>query len=148
MESAGIDDLDVSRLQLFLDVGCTQCHSGALLGGTQFQKLGTVKPWPDLHDVGRATITASDADKFVFKVPSLRNVTNTAPYLHNGGEPELGNVVRLMAEHQTARGKLQDDEVDAILAFLGALSGEIPKDRIAPPTLPENGPKTPKPDPT
>ena len=139
---------ELRGLQLFLDVGCTQCHSGALLGGTQFQKLGTVKPWPDLHDVGRAKITASDADKFVFKVPSLRNVTKTPPYLHNGGEPELGNVVRLMAEHQTARGKLQDDEVEAILAFLGTLAGEIPKDRIAPPTLPENGPKTPQPDPT
>jgi cytochrome c peroxidase len=139
---------ELRGLQLFLDVGCTQCHSGALLGGTQFQKLGTIKPWPDLHDVGRSKITASDADKFVFKVPSLRNVTQTAPYFHNGSEADLGNAVRMMAEHQTARGKLQDDEVLAIVAFLGSLEGEIPKDKIGAPALPENGPDTPGPDPS
>jgi cytochrome c peroxidase len=143
-----LDGKQLRGLQLFLDVGCTQCHSGALLGGAQFQKLGTIKPWPDLHDEGRAKITASEADKFVFKVPSLRNVTKTAPYLHNGSEAELGNVVRLMAEHQTAKGKLQDEELEAILAFLGSLTGELPRDRIAEPTLPESGPKTPGPDPT
>ena len=134
-------------LELFLDVGCTQCHSGALLGGAQFQKLGSVKPWPNLHDEGRAKVTASPIDKFVFKVPSLRNITETGPFLHNGSEPDLGNVVRLMAEHQTARGKLKDEEVDAIVAFLGALTGEIPQDKIKAPELPPSGPSTPRPGP-
>ena len=78
----------------------------------------------------------------------MRNVTQTAPYFHNGSEADLGNAVRMMAEHQTARGKLQDDEVLAIVAFLGSLEGEIPKDKIGAPTLPENGPDTPGPDPS
>ena len=138
---------ELAGLQLFLDVGCTQCHAGSLIGGAQFQKLGSVKPWPDLKDEGRKEVTEQEADKHVFKVPSLRNITKTGPYLHDGSEPDLGKVVRLMAEHQTARGKLEDQEVDAILAFLGTLEGELPKDKIAKPELPESGPKTPAPDP-
>jgi cytochrome c peroxidase len=134
-------------LQLFLDVGCTQCHSGPLLGGAQFQKLGSVKPWHGLKDEGRAKITGSAADKFVFKVPSLRNITQTGPYFHDGSETELRNVVRRMAEHQTARGTLADAEVDAIVAFLGSLEGKIPQDKIEPPELPPDGPSTPAPDP-
>jgi cytochrome c peroxidase len=135
-------------MQLFLDVGCTQCHIGSTLGGTQFQKLGSVKPWPGIEDIGRAKITGSDADKFVFKVPGLRNIAQTAPYMHNGGVDSLAQMVRLMAEHQTARGTLEDREADAIVAFLGSLTGEIPKDYIAKPELPENGPNTPGPDPS
>jgi cytochrome c peroxidase len=68
--------------------------------------------------------------------------------MHNGGVDSLAQMVRLMAEHQTARGTLEDREADAIVAFLGSLTGEIPKDYIAKPELPENGPNTPGPDPS
>ncbi len=134
-------------LQLFMDVGCTTCHTGPGLGGTMFQKLGSVKPWPT-KDEGRFKVTKQEADKFVFKVPLLRNITKTGPYLHDGSISDLGEMVQKMAEHQTAKGRLSDAELDAILAFLDALTGEIPKDLIAKPELPPSGPNTPKPDPS
>ncbi|RMG98813.1 MAG: cytochrome-c peroxidase [Deltaproteobacteria bacterium] len=134
-------------LQLFMDVGCTTCHTGPGLGGTMFQKLGSVKPWPT-KDEGRYKVTKQEADKFVFKVPILRNITKTGPYLHDGSIADLGEMVQKMAEHQTAKGRLSDAELDALLAFLDALTGEIPKELIAKPELPASGPNTPKPDPS
>ncbi len=134
-------------LQAFMNIGCIQCHTGSLLGGNMFQKLGTVKPY-ETHDTGRFKVTNSDADKFVFKVPSLRNVARTGPYFHDGSVATLDEAVQIMAEHQTAKGKLGADELAAILAFFDSLTGEIPKDYIAQPELPPGGPKTPKPDPT
>lgn len=144
---SALDATQVRGLELFLDVGCTQCHVGSMIGGNQFQKLGSVKPWPTYKDEGRITITSTPADKYVFKVPSLRNVAKTGPYLHDGSMPDLTEIVKMMAEHQTARGKLEDDEAAAIVSFLDALTGELPKDRIAEPALPEDGPKTPAADP-
>lgn len=137
---------ELRGLVLFLDVGCTTCHTGPAVGGAQFQKLGSVKPWPGLEDEGRKAITQAEADAFVFKVPSLRNVTETAPYLHDGSIASLAEIVVKMAEHQTARGKLSEQEVGDIVAFLGALKGDLPLELIAPPTLPESGPNTPPPD--
>lgn len=137
---------ELRGLELFLDVGCITCHGGSTLGGTQYQKLGSVKPWPDLEDKGRGAITGNAADDFVFKVPSLRNVTKTAPYLHDGSFDELDVMVAKMAEHQSARGALKPEEVDDIVAFLGALEGEIPSEYIKKPELPPSGPNTPEPD--
>lgn len=147
-ELSALDATQLRGLELFLDVGCTQCHVGSMIGGNQFQKLGSVKPWPTYKDEGRMTVTSTPADKYVFKVPSLRNVAKTGPYLHDGSITDLSEVVRLMAEHQTARGKLEDDETKAIVSFLDALTGELPKDRIVEPKLPPSGPKTPSADPS
>ncbi len=135
-------------LQLFLDVGCTECHAGALIGGNQYQKLGTTKPWPNLEDRGRVEITHDERDLHVFKVPSLRNVTQTGPYMHDGSVSSLREMVSMMAEHQTARGALDDEDAEAIVAFLETLKGSIPPALIAKPQLPPSGPTTPKPDPS
>lgn len=141
-----LEPQELRGLQLFLDVGCTQCHTGAGIGGTQFQKLGTVKPWPDLKDEGRFEQTKDPKDRFVFKVASLRNITRTGPYLHDGSIATLEEMVRKMAEHQSTRGTLKPAETDAIVAFLHTLEGELPAALIAAPTLPPSGPDTPKPD--
>lgn len=53
-----------------------------------------------------------------------------------------------MAEHQTAQGALSDEQMADVLAFLDSLTGKIPSEYIAEPTLPASGPKTPKPDPS
>src|SRR5690606_17881203 len=100
-----LDDKQLWGLQLFVEVGCTQCHIAAAMGGTQFQKLGNVKPWPTA-DEGRFGVTNNEADKGVFKVPPLRNVAETAPYLHDGSIETLEEMVQMMAEHQSARGRL------------------------------------------
>jgi cytochrome c peroxidase len=145
---AALEQEELRGLQLFFDVGCTQCHTGAGIGGTQFQKLGTVKPWPDLKDEGRFRETKDPKDRFVFKVPTLRNVSQTGPYLHDGSVDSLEDMVSRMAEHQSTRGRLKPAETSAILAFLRTLDGELPAALIAAPTLPASGPETPKPDAT
>jgi cytochrome c peroxidase len=134
-------------LALFIDVGCIQCHTGPGLGGGMFQKLGSVKPWEGLHDPGRMKVTRSKADEFVFKVPSLRNVAQTGPYLHDGSIATLPEMVQKMAAHQLAKGELSKEELSALVDFLGSLTGELPKELIAKPTLPESGPDTRAPDP-
>jgi cytochrome c peroxidase len=143
-----LTDEQAQGLKTFVEVGCTTCHTGAAVGGGQFQKLGSVKPWPEYNDEGRFKVTKSPADKYMFKVPSLRNITKTAPYLHDGSIEDLDTMVSMMAEHQLSRGKLEPAELEAIVAFLGALEGKIPTDYIKEPELPESGPDTPKPDPS
>ena len=147
-DTTALTAAEVAGLKTFIDVGCTQCHSGALLGGNQYQKLGSVKPWPGAKDEGRFALTKSAPDKFSFKVPSLRNITETGPYLHDGSVESLEVMVQKMAEHQLAKGSLSAEETRSIMAFLGALKGEIDAAYIKAPSLPESGPDTPAPDAT
>lgn len=76
-------------LKKFIEIGCASCHQGALLGGTMYQKFGIVEPYwkytkSKKIDEGRYNVTKNPADKYVFKVPPLRNVAMTAPYFHDG----------------------------------------------------------------
>lgn len=131
-------------LNTFVSTGCTTCHNGVGVGGNMYQKLGLVKPWEGLKDNGRSDITKNEAEKGHFKVPSLRNIEKTAPYLHDGSVGELSTMVSKMAEHQLGK-TLSGDEVQSIVAFLKSLTGDLPMDYIAKPTLPPSGPNTPKP---
>ncbi|HLV60731.1 MAG TPA: cytochrome-c peroxidase [Fredinandcohnia sp.] len=131
----------------FVEVGCTTCHMGTYVGGTMFQKLGLVRPWPKDNDLGRFDVTQNEADKFVFSVPTLRNVEKTAPYFHDGSVATLDEAVRMMASYQLGK-ELKDEEVRSIVAFLKTLTGKIPEEYIAQPELPPSTDKTPKPDPT
>ncbi len=121
---AGDDDAltgaELAGLEAFLDSGCVACHSGPYLGGSMYQKLGLVKPWPGLTDEGRFEATGREADKYFFKVPSLRLIQHTGPYLHDGSVTDLREMVQLMAAHQTGV-QLDDSKLDSIVAFLGAL---------------------------
>lgn len=108
-------------LKTFMDTGCTSCHSGALLGGDSYQKMGVVEPYADTEDKGRMEVTGKESDKFVFKVPSLRNVALTGPYFHDGGVASLDEAVRQMATLQLGRD-LSDKQVRAIVAFLKTLN--------------------------
>jgi cytochrome c peroxidase len=137
---------EVAGLDLFVSTGCTTCHSGALFGGQLYQKLGLVHPY-ETADAGRFEVTKQEADRFMFKVPSLRNVTRTGPWYHDGSITALDDAVRKMAHHQLGKD-LTDEEVAKIVGFLDTLTGELPTDYIAAPTLPESGPETPGPDPT
>jgi cytochrome c peroxidase len=130
----------LAGLQLFLDTDCQSCHNGYNLGGVSYQKLGTEKPWPGLTDVGRFEVSKDERDRFVYKVPTLRNVAKTGPYLHDGSIESLSEMITRMVTHQTKRvGPFSPAELDNMLAFLDALTGEIPKDYIAKPELPEMG---------
>lgn len=127
----------------FAKAGCVTCHNGAGVGGMMYQKLGLVKPWPDLKDNGRADVTKNDGEKYFFKVPSLRNITETAPYLHDGSVKTIEEMVKMMAEYQLGK-QLADDEVTSIVTFLKALKGDIPTEFIKVPKMPESTADTPK----
>lgn len=145
-DASALSTEELEGAKLYVQTGCTTCHMGPLLGGSMYQKLGLVKPY-ETKDEGRFIVTERESDKFVFKVPSLRNVEKTAPYFHDGSIETLPEAVSLMATHQLGK-ELTEDEVSKIVTFLGALTGELPKDMIAKPELPESGPDTPKPDPS
>jgi cytochrome c peroxidase len=121
--------------KLFANLGCMVCHTGAYVGGTMFEKLGIHVPWPNQTDHGRREVTKNPADDMVFKVPSLRNVARTAPYFHDGSVESLDTAVRMMAYHQLGVD-LSEDEARSIAAWLGSLTGDIPRGYIAPPNLP------------
>jgi cytochrome c peroxidase len=125
-----LSDAQLAGLQKFLDTGCTACHNGAPVGGLLFQKLGLVNPYPT-EDLGRYEVTKKDADKYFFKVPSLRNIHKTAPYFHDGSIKTLDEAIRLMAWHQLGK-QLTPAEIQSISAFLGSLTGEIDQRYIAP----------------
>lgn len=110
-------------LRKFLDLGCTTCHMGRLLGGSMYQKLGLKNPFPS-KDLGRAEHTKQDADKGFFKVPTLRNVADTGPWFHDGGVQTLEEAVRLMAWHQLGQ-PLTPEEIKVLVAFLKSLSGPV-----------------------
>jgi cytochrome c peroxidase len=108
----------------FVDAGCVGCHNGALLGGSMFMKAGVVNPWPNQQDQGKFDLTKNEADRMVFKVPSLRWVTETAPYFHDGSVADLPAAIKMMGHHQLGK-ELTDAQAASIAAFLGSTSGPV-----------------------
>ncbi len=108
-------------MALFMESGCNTCHGGALLGGNMYQKMGLINPYSNIKDLGRFEVTKNEADKFMFKVPSLRNVGKTAPYFHDGAVKDLNEAVKQMAWMQLNK-KLTDAEISSIVKFLISLS--------------------------
>ena len=118
-------------LKTFLNVGCMVCHTGVLLGGSTFERVGAVESWPNQTDRGREQVTHFGGDRMMFKVPTLRNVERTAPYFHDGSVPTLDGAVRAMATHQLGL-ELTDDETHGIVTWLKSLTGAVPADLSAP----------------
>jgi len=146
-DQAALTDAEKAGFNQFVEVGCAMCHLGAYVGANTFQKLGLVKPWTHTKDLGRYTVSKQEADKMVFKVPSLRNIDKTAPYYHDGSVKTLEEAVRLMAEHQNGR-QVSKAEIASMVIWLKTLTGPIPEDYIKPPVLPKSTAATPKPDPS
>lgn len=123
----------------FVNAGCTACHTGINVGGTMYQKMGLVQnyfqrrgtPLTDA-DNGRFNVTHAESDRHFFKVPTLRNVALTAPYFHDGAAATLDEAVRTMALVQLGR-TLEPAQVQRIVTFLNALTGEIPAGARMPP---------------
>lgn len=115
--------------QTFKDFGCATCHSGVILGGKSFEIMGLRDDYyrdrGNVHtpDYGRFNHTKDEADRFRLKVPTLRNIEVTFPYLHDGSTSDLGEVVGIMARYQSGRS-ITPRETDLIVAFLGSLTGE------------------------
>jgi cytochrome c peroxidase len=132
-EQGALSQTEKDGVKAFADLGCVQCHTGELIGGSMFQKVGVSEPWSNQTDQGRFDITKQDADRMVFKVPSLRNVAITGPYFHDGMVVDLPTAVKLMGKHQLGLD-LTPIEIASISAWLGSLSGDPLA--IEPPVLP------------
>ncbi len=132
----GLSTQEIRGHQEFMQKGCASCHNGVYIGGGMFRRLGVMKPWPSTADLGRNAVTRKDSDKMVFKVPSLRNVEKTGPYFHNGQVGSMDLAVKLMGQHQLNL-ELNETQVQDIVSWLKTLTGEIPKDYIAKPQLPQ-----------
>jgi cytochrome c peroxidase len=145
-EMTALTQPEIDGFLVFTRAGCPACHQGPGIGGSVYKKLGALKMYKT-DDVGRYAVTKKEADKYFFKVPSLRNVEKTAPYFHDGSQATLVDAVRFMSEYQTAEGKLSDAEIAQVVTFLKTLTGELPKAYIAEPAMLPNGPNTPAPDP-
>lgn len=133
-DESAFNDAEKRGLALFVTTGCASCHTGPLLGGTMYAKLGAAESFAG-SDLGRFNVTGDEADKYVFKVPSLRNIGQTGPYLHDGSIPTLEDMVRIMVRHQLGK-ELEDNEINDMVLFLRSLTGEVPADYIARPELP------------
>ncbi|RZT39589.1 cytochrome-c peroxidase [Cupriavidus agavae] len=140
-----IDAQELRGYQLFKSAGCVACHSGTNLGGTSFQKMGLVAPYKTGNpSEGRAAVTGKDADRFSFKVPTLRNVALTYPYFHDGEAATLTEAVDVMGRLQLGRTFTAEENAD-IVAFLHTLTGDQP--RLVLPILPASRDNTPRPKP-
>jgi cytochrome c peroxidase len=126
--------LERRGLRLFLDAGCMVCHTGPQVGGTMFERVGAVEPWPNERDLGRAGVTHLEADRMVFKVPSLKNIEKTAPYFHDGSAATLETAIQMMGRHQLGI-ELENDEIAAIAAWMRAMTGPLDREYIAAPTM-------------
>jgi len=133
-------------LDKFMTFGCSGCHNGVTVGGQMYQKFGLTQDYWALtgsqeidlfkaRDKGRFQDTKNDADAFIFKVQQLRNVAVTPPYFHDGSVADLGDAIRIMGKLQLGRD-LADSDVADIAAFLQSLTGEVPAQFAAVPSLP------------
>ncbi|MEM1253485.1 MAG: cytochrome c peroxidase [Cyanobacteria bacterium P01_H01_bin.21] len=114
---------------LFKAYGCVSCHHGMNVGGNMFQQFGVIGNYFEDRgnvqkaDLGRFNVTKDEADRHVFRVPSLRNVAVTPPYLHDGTAETLEEAVRIMVKYQLGR-PIPSEHVNAIVQFLKTLTGE------------------------
>lgn len=145
-ETKALTAQEKNGLKLFMDKGCSGCHSGINVGGEMYAPFGVVeKPGADIlppGDKGRFAVTKTADDSYVFRAGPLRNIALTAPYFHSGKVWNLEQAVAIMGESQLG-AKLSEKEIKDITAFLNTLTGEQP--RIEYPILPASTESTPKP---
>jgi len=112
---------------------CKVCHAGFNFTDESYHNLG-VGMDPPKPDLGRFEISKVDTDRGAFKTPGLRNVTESAPYMHDGSEPTLRKVVELYnrggiknqwLSQEMKPLNLSEQEIGDLVAFLEALTGEV-----------------------
>ena len=110
-----IDKDAIEGYRLFKAKGCISCHNGVNIGGNLYNKFGIYKDAKS-SELGRYNVTHKERDKYVFKVPSLRNIALTAPYMHDGRAKTLEEAVNMMTQYQLGR-KMNQNELDKIVCF-------------------------------
>jgi len=138
-----LTEQELAGYKLFKESGCVSCHNGPAVGGNSFQKMGVVEPYKAKSPAqGLSAVTGKDADRFKFKVPTLRNVALTYPYFHDGEAETLTEAVDVMGRLQLGK-KFSAEENAKIVAFLKTLTGDQPTFLM--PILPPSVDATPRP---
>jgi cytochrome c peroxidase len=139
-DKTAMTDQQVRGMNKAVELGCTSCHSGPAFNGPgMFQKFPVhsngmyLAKYHFNKDLGVAKVSNKADDEHKFKVPTLRNIALTAPYFHNGAVKTLGEAVKVMGKLQLDK-ELSEEDVADIVAFLNALTGEFPEQKM--PTLP------------
>lgn len=144
-DKAALTKQELRGYQTFKNSGCVACHNGPNVGGNSFQKMGVVEVYKTENLAeGRSSVTGKDADRFNFKVPTLRNVALTYPYFHDGAADTLPEAVDTMGRLQLGKKFTAEENAD-IVAFLKTLTGDQPK--MVLPILPPSSDKTKRPQP-
>ncbi len=142
-DDSALNEQELAGYNLFTTSGCIACHYGTAMGGSSFQKMGLMEEYVTENPAqGRVEVTGKDADRFMFKVPTLRNVELTYPYFHDGAAESLEDAVTVMGRLQLKRD-YSEAEVASIVAFLKTLTGDQPQ--LMMPILPPSVNETPKP---
>jgi cytochrome c peroxidase len=139
-KTASLTSQQKAGLSTFLETGCINCHSGEYLGGKSYRKFGVFESYWQYTkskniDEGRYTVTKSESDMYVFKVPILRNVGMTSPYFHDGSVERLHDTVGIMGKVQLGKD-LTDSEIEDVVLFLRSLTGKISGEALMVPILP------------
>lgn len=145
-DQTAMNEQQLRGMRTFANTGCSSCHSGANFDGPSlptgqgfFQKFPVftnntyVSKYGLMNDTGRMSVTGKAEDKNMWRVPSLRNLQYTAPYMHTGTVKTLDEAVKIMAKSQLDK-ELSDSDLQDIVAFLDTLNGEFPKQTM--PRLP------------
>ncbi len=119
-DESALTNQEKRGMKKFIHKGCVSCHNGPLLGGNSYQLLGAANEY-NTTDLGRYNVTKDEDDKKVFKVPSLRNIHETAPYFHDGSVKTLDEAIKLMAYHQLDE-KVGPGFIVDVKAFLKSLT--------------------------
>jgi cytochrome c peroxidase len=123
---------------------CTLCHAGQTFSDSDFHNLGVGMDAAE-PDLGRYLVTNDDADRGAFKTPPLRDISKTAPYMHDGSQDSLDVVMAFYNQGGEANPWLSDkmkpldltvEEMEDIIAFMRSLDGEIPNDVSEPEVFP------------
>lgn len=120
---------ELEGYRLFKQYGCISCHQGVAVGANLYQRFGLMGDYfadrgnISAADLGRFQLTGKEVDRYVFKVPSLRNVALTAPYFHDGSSKDLSDAVAVMMRYQLGI-VAQQQEIDKIILFLNTLTGQ------------------------
>lgn len=130
-DANAIDESAQRGYAAFKTNSCAACHVGAIAGGQSFECLGIYGDYfadrdsaiaYNADDEGLKGFTGNEADLHKFKVPTLRNVTETAPYFHDGSQATLEEAVRAMAKYELNK-QLDDATINDLVAFMQSLKG-------------------------
>ena len=131
----GLSDLEREGLRLFRDSArCYICHAGNSLTDEMFHNTGVAWHESRYQDEGRAGVTGKASHQGAFKTPTLREISKTAPYMHDGSIATLEEVIEFYDRGGNPNRNLDENIIplhlskadkEALLAFLRALSGSV-----------------------